>query len=174
MAQPDPTDHALATIASILDRPEARRPPEKTVAEVKPVTPPVMPAPPRIPTAVTAQAPVSVSSRFAAPPPVAPPVPVPGPAPSEDVHGYSKSGPGPMAAVRFKWTVRRAHNDEYYVDETIGENSLPVSSGPMSREAAVRMVDERERDARGRFEQIRSEMSRRESAAHLVKKDGEA
>ena len=37
-----------------------------------------------------------------------------------------------MAAIRFKWTVRREANDEYYVDETIGENSAPVVSGPLA------------------------------------------
>ena len=53
-----------------------------------------------------------------------------------------KFGPGPMAAIRFKWTVRREDNGEYYVDETIGENSTPIVSGPMTRDAAIRMVDE--------------------------------
>ncbi len=49
--------------------------------------------------------------------PVAPPV--------VEAAGYSKLGPGPMAAIRFKWTVREDHGD-YYVDETIGENSTPL------------------------------------------------
>ena len=48
-----------------------------------------------------------------------------------------------MAAIRFKWTVR-LDNGDYYVDETIGENSAPVVAGPMSREAAIQMVDDRE------------------------------
>jgi hypothetical protein len=38
-----------------------------------------------------------------------------------EADGYSKTGPGPMAAIRFKWSVRRGDNGEYYVDETIGE-----------------------------------------------------
>ena len=37
-----------------------------------------------------------------------------------------------MAAIRFKWTVRREDNGEYYVDETIGENAAPVVSGPLA------------------------------------------
>jgi hypothetical protein len=120
----DPTDHALATIASILDPQEARRVSEKAAAtEPKSATPPPIPA---------------------APPPV-------------EAHGYTKFGPGPMAAIRFKWTVR-LDNGDYYVDETIGENSTPVVSGPMSREAAIQMVDDRESEARRRFEQLRSEM----------------
>ncbi|WP_324414562.1 hypothetical protein [Bradyrhizobium sp.] len=123
--QSDPTDHALATIASILDRAESRRAPVKTVvAEPKPATPPPVPAPP---------------------------LPI-------EAHGYAKFGPGPMAAIRFKWSVR-LDNGVYYVDETIGENSTPLVTGPMSRDAAIQMVDARESDARRRFEQLKSEMT---------------
>jgi hypothetical protein len=123
--QSDPTDHALATIASILDRAESRRSPVKTVvAEPKPATPPPVPAPP---------------------------LPI-------EAHGYAKFGPGPMAAIRFKWSVR-LDNGVYYVDETIGENSTPLVTGPMSRDAAIQMVDARESDARRRFEQLKSEMT---------------
>ncbi|UPJ53304.1 hypothetical protein IVB30_19515 [Bradyrhizobium sp. 200] len=137
MTQSDPTDHALATIASILDPPEARREPEKTtVAEQRPVVPP--------------------------------PIPVT-PSPIE-AHGYSKHGPGPMASIRFKWTVR-LENGDYYVDETIGENSAPIVTGPMSREAAIQMVDDRESDARRRFELLRSEMTGRGAAANPARKD---
>ena len=131
MDQSDPTDHALAAIASILDHPETQREPE--------------------PLAVEEQQPV-----------------VPEPIEAE---GYCKIGPGPMAAIRFKWTVRREANDEYYVDETIGENSAPVVSGPLAPDEAIRFVDNRESEARERFEQIRSEMSGRAAAANLVRKD---
>jgi hypothetical protein len=135
VAQSDPTDHALAAIASILDQPESRREAEKAAAvEQKPVAPP--------------------------------PIPV-APAPIE-AHGYSRHGPGPMASIRFKWTVR-LENGDYYVDETIGENSAPIVSGPMSREAAVQMIDDRESDARRRFDQLKSEMTGR--AANLGRKD---
>ena len=141
MAQSDPTDHALAAIASILDQPEGRREPEKAaVAEQRPVAPPPIPV---------------------APTPI-------------EAHGYSRHGPGPMASIRFKWTVR-LENGEYYVDETIGENSAPIVSGPMSREAAIQMVDDRESDARRRFEQLKSEMTGRGAAANLARNDsGEA
>jgi hypothetical protein len=132
----DPTDNALATIASILDPPEARRDPEKAaVAEPRPAAPPPIPV---------------------APPPI-------------EAHGYSRFGPGPMAAIRFKWTVRLVDGD-YYVDETIGESSAPIVTGPMSREAAIQMVDDRERDARRRFEQLKSEMTGR-GAANLARQD---
>jgi hypothetical protein len=125
VAQSDPTDHALAAIASILDQPESRRESEKTAAaEQRPVAPP--------------------------------PIPV-APAPIE-AHGYTRHGPGPMASIRFKWTVR-LENGDYYVDETFGENSAPIVFGPMSREAAIQMVDDRESDARRRFDQLKSEMA---------------
>jgi hypothetical protein len=138
LAQVDPTDHALATIASILDMPESRREPEKAaVTEQRPAVPPPIP---------TAPAPI-------------------------EAHGYAKHGPGPMASIRFKWTVR-LQNGDYFVDETIGENSAPIASGPMSREAAIQMVDDRESDARRRFEQLRSEMSGRGGAADLAHKNG--
>jgi hypothetical protein len=138
VAQSDPTDHALATIASILDQPESRREPEKAaLAEQRPAVPPPIPT---------------------APPPI-------------EAHGYARHGPGPMAAIRFKWTVR-LENGNYYVDETIGENSAPIVSGPMSRETAIQMVDDRESDARRRFEQLKSEMSGRGAAANLTYKNG--
>ena len=137
MTRSDPTDNALAAIASILDRPESHREPERpAVAEHAPVVPP----------------PILLS-----PPPI-------------EAHGYSRFGPGPMASIRFKWTVR-LDNGDYYVDETIGENSAPIVNGPMSREAAVQMVDDRESDARRRFEQLKSEMTGRGAAANLARKD---
>ena len=89
-----------------------------------------------------------------------------------EADGYHKVGPGPMATIRFKWTVRREDNGDYYVDETIGENSTPIVSGPMARDAAIRFVDEREREARQQFEQLKSEMAGRSAAASLVRKDG--
>ena len=131
MSQSDPTDHALAAIASILDQPESHREPEKAEVEETPVVPEMM-----------------------------------------EADGYSKGGPGPMAAIRFRWTVRREDNGEYYVDETIGENSLPIVSGPLTRNAAIRLVDDRESEARQRFEQLKSEMTGRAAAANLVRNDG--
>jgi len=83
---------------------------------------------------------------------------------------YSKLGPGPIAAIRFKWTARPGGNGEYFVDETIGESSAPMVSGPMSREAAIALVDERESDARRRFDQLRSEMTGSAAAAERVGK----
>jgi hypothetical protein len=152
LAHSDPTDHALATIASILDHPEPRREVGKASRE-KPSTekPPIGKA--LIDKALTDKAPAEKSPSL---------VPA-------DADGYTKVGPGPIAAIRFKWTVRRADNDDYFVDEMIGENSTPKTSGPMPKEAAVKLVDEREAKARHRFEELRSEMNGRAAGADLVR-----
>jgi hypothetical protein len=128
--QSDPTDHALAAIASILEHPESHREPETTAVDEKPIAPAMI-----------------------------------------EADGYHKIGPGPMAAIRFKWTVRREANGEYYVDETIGEKSTPIVSGPMTGDAAIQFVDDHEREAKRRFEQLKSEMTGRPAAANLVRKD---
>ena len=41
----------------------------------------------------------------------------------------------------------------------------PLVTGPMTREAAIQMVDDRESDARRRFEQLKSEMTGRSAVA---------
>jgi hypothetical protein len=131
LSQSDPTDHALAAIASILDQPEAHPEPRKAAVEEKPPPPELI-----------------------------------------EADGYHKVGPGPMATIRIKWTARREDNGDYYVDETIGENSTPIVSGPMAGDAAIRFVDEREHEARQQFEQLKNEMAGRSAAANLVRKDG--
>ncbi|MGO8909335.1 MAG: hypothetical protein ACLQDM_08445 [Bradyrhizobium sp.] len=131
MSESDPTDHALATIASILDHSGSHREPEKAPVE-----------------------------------------PRPEPSGRVEADGYSKLGPGPMEAMRFKWTVRSQGNGQYFVDETIGENSRPTSSGPMSADTAIRFVDDQASEARQRFEALRSEMAGRAAAANMVRKDG--
>ncbi len=118
MSQNDPTDHALAAIASILDQPQSDADIEKAAAAEK--------------TAVQEV---------------------------EAADGYSKFGPGPLAAMRFKWTVRRESSNDYFVDETVGEGSQPIISGPMSKEAAIRFVDEHNDEARRRFDLIKHEMT---------------
>jgi hypothetical protein len=123
----DPTDHALAAIASILDKPESLAFADASAAAEKPAEKP----------AVESSDPV-------------------------EADGYSKMGPGPLQAIRFKWTVRRDDNGDYFVDETIGDNSVPISSGPMPEDAAVKFVDDRESEARRRFEGIKREMAARD------------
>ena len=166
MTQNDPTDHALAAIAKILDKPEtpsdtpdaikaeaAAEQPELHLAEEILTAPPSAPPPPPVVAAAIADV-------------EAEPEPEPDdiePADSaindSETGTYTKLGPGPLAAIRFRWTARRDEHGDYFVDETIGENSHPIVNGPMTKEAAIRLVDLRERQARQRFEALRSEMS---------------
>jgi hypothetical protein len=133
LSESDPTDHALAAIASILDKPE------------------------------------SLSFRDAS---IAAEEPAVSPSDVVEADGYSKMGPGPLPAIRFKWTVRRDDNGDYFVDETIGDNSVPISSGPMPKDAAIQFVDDRESEARRRFEGIKREMAARDvSAPNPARKD---
>ena len=127
MTQNDPTDDALATIASILDQPASPRELEEKFETA---------------------------------------------APSE-ADGYSKTGPGPMEAIRFKWTVRRAVDDQYFVDETVGDSSHAISKGPMSADAAIRFVDDQASEARQRFDALRNEMAGRAAAAEILRKNDE-
>jgi hypothetical protein len=129
LSQSDPTDDALATIASILDQPETRREAERSE-----------PRPPAL---------------------------VP-----DEADGYSKLGPGPIAALRFRWTARLGDHDQYFVDETIGDNPTPIVSGPMTKDEAIQFVDDREHDTRQRFEDLRQEMTGRAAAADLVRGTG--
>ncbi|MEK9284402.1 hypothetical protein MTR72_32960 [Bradyrhizobium sp. ISRA442] len=146
MSEIDPTDHALATIASILEDSE--------------------PAPAReAEQAVDGEHPVADEHPVVDEQPLAPE--------PTDAEGYSKVGPGPMVAIRLKWTVHRGEDGQFYVHETIGEQSAPVISGPMTSEAAVRFVDEHEDEAHRRFEELRSEIAGRSSVAEFERK-GEA
>jgi hypothetical protein len=135
----DPTDTALAVIASILDHQEIHHEAEAV--------------------SIVADEPVVADEKPLVPEMV-------------DASGYQKVGPGPMDAIRFKWAVRHEANDEYYVDETIGENSTPIVSGPMTADAAIRFVDDRSSDAHQRFEQFRNEINGR-AAAYMMHHDND-
>src|SRR5712672_750422 len=150
LAQTDPTDHALATIASILEHSEPRRETDKAPTEKASLA------------SASTETTKVATAKFATDKPSIEPSP---PLVPPDVDGYSKVSPGPIAAIRFKWTVRRADNGEYFVDEIVGENSIPKTSGPMTKEAAVKLVDDREAEARQRFEELRSEMNGRATGA---------
>lgn len=136
MASSDPTDHALAAIASIRDTADEAALQPQSDAEK--------------------QAIAVIEDK-----PLAPEQP--------DGDSYFKVGPGPMASIRFKWSIRRGDDDDFFVDETIGENSASITSGPMSREAAVKLVDDREAEARRRFEELRSEMAGRSAIANVLR-----
>lgn len=155
MSEIDPTDHALATIASILEHPEpvlvVRDTDTETVATDD--------------YAVADDHHASDEHLVVEEQPLVPE--------HTDADGYSKVGPGPMVAIRLKWTVHRGDDGQYYVHETIGEQSAPVVSGPMTSEAAVHFVDEHENEAHRRFELLRSEIAGRSSLADYERK-GEA
>jgi hypothetical protein len=162
LSEIDPTDHALATIASILEDPE----PGVIVREIEII---------RETEVVVGEQPAAEEHEEHADEhhavdehPVVDEQPL---VPDHtDADGYSKVGPGPMVAIRLKWTVHRGDDGQYYVHETIGEQSAPVVSGPMTSEAAVRFVDEHEDEAHRRFELLRSEIAGRSSLAELERK----
>jgi len=131
LSQSDPTDDALATIASILEYPEPAREAEKASAAETP----------------------GLAARI-------------------ETEGYSKVGPGPIDSIRLRWTVRRESNHQYFVDETIGDGSRPISTGPMSADAAVRFVDDQASEARQRFEALRNEMAARAAATGITDDEG--
>jgi len=137
LSQGDPTDDVLAAIAKILDEPTDRRlhrPVDKSqISNTEEV-----PVAPRPPPPAAAEPPQSTAT---------------------DVDEYVKRGPGPLDAIRFKWTARPAGGGNYFVDETIGDDSRAMTSGPMPKADAIRLVDERERDARRRFDALKNEMT---------------
>ncbi|WGS17301.1 MULTISPECIES: hypothetical protein [unclassified Bradyrhizobium] len=184
MPHDDPTDNALAAIASILDQTTTPPGPAKA-ADNPPATveepPPAVEEPPAT---VTVPPPLPQSDE---PLPSEPTQSEPEPSEAEQIqpeqiqpieakvqpieaNGYSKTGPGPMAALRFRWTVRE-DGGRYYVDETFGEGSTPLVSGPMEAAAAIKFVDDREADARQRFEHFKQEMISRAAPASLVPRD---
>jgi hypothetical protein len=155
LSEIDPTDQALATIASIFEHPE----PVLVVRDTE--------------TEAVAADDYAVADEHHASDehPVVEEQPL---VPEHtDADGYSKVGPGPMVAIRLKWTVHRGDDGQFYVHETIGEQSAPVVSGPMTSEAAVHFVDEHENEAHRRFELLRSEIAGRSSLADYERK-GEA
>ena len=169
MSEIDPTDHALATIASILEHPEPALVVRETETEMVVAGEQV----------VADEHPVTdehpVADEHAVVDEHEHPVVEEQPLVPEhtDADGYSKVGPGPMVAIRLKWTVHRGDDDQFYVHETIGEQSAPVVSGPMTSEAAVHFVDAHEDEAHRRFEELRSEIAGRSSLADYERK-GEA
>jgi len=152
VSQGDPTDHALATIASILDQSDTRRGQDKPASPAKAATEDKSedtPAPANKPAAADIEVATAVHAE-----------------------GYSKVGPGPLASIRFKWSVRRGDDGQFYVHETVGDNTAPVVSGPFSADAAMRLVDEREGEAQRRFDRLKTEMAARVDTAELIRLGG--
>jgi hypothetical protein len=175
LSEIDPTDQTLATIASILENPEPVLVIRKTETEIviagerdhkDPHEQQVVDEHPVLDEHPSIDEHPSVEEH-----PVVEEQPL---VPEHtDADGYSKVGPGPMVAIRLKWTVHRGDDGQFYVHETIGEQSAPVVNGPMTSEAAVRFVDEQEDEAQRRFEELRSEIAGRSSLADYERK-GEA
>ena len=167
MSEIDPTDHALATIASILEHPEpvlvVRETETEMVVDGEQV---VADEHPIADEHVVVDEHAMVDEHEHPLVEEQPLVPE-----HTDADGYSKVGPGPMVAIRLKWTVHRGDDGQFYVHETIGEQSVPVVSGPMTGEAAVHFVDAHEHEAQRRFEELRSEIAGRSSLADYERKD---
>ncbi|WGR96355.1 hypothetical protein MTX26_17840 [Bradyrhizobium sp. ISRA443] len=175
MPHDDPTDNALAAIASILD--QTTTPPGPAKAADNPPATVEEPPPP-----VDEEAPAAVTLPPPLPQADEPTQSEPEPSEAEQIqpieakvqpieaNGYSKTGPGPMAALRFRWTVRE-DGGRYYVDETFGEGSTPLVNGPMDGNAAIKFVDDREAAARQRFEHFKQDMISRTAPAGLVPRD---
>jgi hypothetical protein len=145
--QSDPTDEALAAIASILHQPADA--PDKSAdlstgtATVGDIDKPEIPN-----TRETAAASEPATSAAA-----------------DHPDTYIKYGPGPLHAIRLNWSIRPADGGNYFIDETIGDSPRAVTSGPLPKDEAIRFVDERERDARRRFEALKNEMTGQAAAA---------
>ena len=140
LSQNDPTDSALAAIASIFGparQPAAEGdPPQADPSQAEPSQ-----ADQPQPDVVEADSAATAAL-----------------APDPGIDGYSRSGPGPLDSLRFKWTARRGEDGAYYVDETIGYASRPISTGPIPRDEVVAFIDQREQQARQRFDALRNEM----------------
>lgn len=75
--------------------------------------------------------------------------------PAALANGYFRLGPGPLDAIRFRWTARADGNGGYFVDETIGPKSRAITSGPMSEEDALAFIDLQVQEAFERFERLK-------------------
>jgi hypothetical protein len=58
-----------------------------------------------------------------------------------------------------RWTLRAVGSITFVVDEVTGDNGTPVTSRPMSREAAIKLIDERAQAAHERYALLRSELA---------------
>lgn len=160
MTQNDPTDHALAAIASILDSKEtslagiadsvSKQEHETRTVVAERVTVTIEQETVIAEVDAPATAPERHIEHDDEPAAVSPPA---------EVDGYTRLGPGPLDAIRFRWTARRNEDGQYFVDETIGSHSRPVSSGPMPSHEVVRFINDRESAARERFQSLKRQMT---------------
>ena len=150
--QSDPTDDALAAIASILNKPTdtAEKPPDT------PIDAPAGDAADEPEIAMSEEAFVASQPAQSS---------EPSQATAADGDTYVKYGPGPLDVIRLKWSIRPVGDGTYFIDETIGDSSRAVTSGPMPKPEAIRFVDQREEDARRRFDALKNEMTGQGAAA---------
>jgi hypothetical protein len=166
LSQSDPTDEALAAIASILHQPAdaPNLPADTTSTDTstdKATEPATVSAP--VGDVDTPETPNADEAALAS---------IPAPSAAGHPDTYVKYGPGPLNAIRLKWSIRPADGGNYFVDETIGNSSRAVTSAPMPKDEAVRFVDERERDARRRFDALKNEMTGQAAAATDAVRNG--
>jgi hypothetical protein len=141
----DPTDYALAAIASLFERPVEA---SNAATEVK-----------ETPARAAADAAELFDDSASVPEVDASAASVAAEMPEIDVDRYARVGPGPLDAIRFRWAARRDEAGRYFVDETIGPYSRPLASGPMPMEDVVAFIDGRARDAQRRFDALKLAMS---------------
>lgn len=167
MTANDPTDEALAAIASIFEKPDAKAEARDEVVpeEGSPSVPPSSDADTQgdEPVAAEAMSDSDVSDSESGAESVkttdesaSGAVPEPDDS-DDDLERYTREGPGPLDALRFKWRMRRDDRG-YFVDETIGASVHPISSGPMSRVDAIAFIEARDQETRRRFEALRHEI----------------
>jgi hypothetical protein len=153
--QSDPTDDALAAIASILNKSlETPHKPPDTPSEQpagEAVKEPELSAAEEVPVAPEPFQPAAV-----------------------DDDTYVRYGPGPLDSIRLKWTTRSVGDGTYFIDETIGDSSSAVTFGPMPKQEAVSFIEGRERDAQRRFDALKNEMMGSGAAAIITRRDGTA
>jgi hypothetical protein len=160
LTQNDPTDHALAAIASILDSKESSL---SRIADSEPASghETVTVVAERVTVTVEQETMIAeMDAPNTAPEPeieTEPQLAVIEPA---EVDGYTRLGPGPLDAIRFRWTARRDEDGRYFVDETIGNHSRPLTSGPMPRHEVVTFINARESASRERFQSLKRQMTR--------------
>jgi len=161
LTQNDPTDHALAAIASILDSKESAL---SRIADSEPAGTheheTITVVAERVTVTVEQETLIAeVDAPSTAPETEIEPEPRFAMIEPTEVDGYTRLGPGPLDAIRFRWTARRDEDGQYFVDETIGSHSRPITSGPMPREDVVTFINGRESAARERFQNLKRQMT---------------
>jgi len=188
----DPTEDVLATIARIFEHADAikAKPPiePRPYPERPPIVNPFAPEEltrepvPEVAPQVAAEIPTETSpvEELSASDSAAPEIGIAeyepeAPRRSEDAEpmadGYMRLGPGPLDAIRFRWTARATGGGSFFVDETIGPKSRAISSGPMSGDDAMAFIDLQVQEAFERFERLKqsaAEMPTQREAHVLV------